>query len=225
MTTVTTKTYATRDSATALLKKMGVDKANYNLFISKTDGDKFVVNVSAAEAWLNPAAEETTVEAPAAEETVTEKPAKKAKGDRDNSKFQGGFRKPTYICGCCGKRTRETGAGESSCDLCAFCYHEAGLENSLSDGNITQEEFDLEHAALVAKYKGGPKVKRPTVAGVARELILAGLSNHEVFVKLQEQFGIGDEKKHYPSWYRCDLKRKGLLEGVVAAKEESGEEF
>jgi hypothetical protein len=29
---------------------------------------------------------------------------------------------PTYICECCGKRTRETGEDEASLHICAACY-------------------------------------------------------------------------------------------------------
>jgi hypothetical protein len=39
-----------------------------------------------------------------------------------------------YRCRCCNKRTRETGDGESSCQLCWDCYDSAGVENECSDG-------------------------------------------------------------------------------------------
>lgn len=39
-----------------------------------------------------------------------------------------------YTCRACGKRTRETGEGESSIELCIRCYDDAGLENNHSDG-------------------------------------------------------------------------------------------
>lgn len=48
---------------------------------------------------------------------------------------------PIYNCGACGRRTRETGHDESSVELCAFCYEEAGLENSYSDGAIERDEY------------------------------------------------------------------------------------
>ena len=40
-----------------------------------------------------------------------------------------------YTCECCGKRTRETGDGESFCQLCAKCYFEGGLVNEHSDND------------------------------------------------------------------------------------------
>lgn len=39
-----------------------------------------------------------------------------------------------YTCASCGEQTRETGDGESSCNLCKQCFHDAGMENSHSDG-------------------------------------------------------------------------------------------
>lgn len=53
-----------------------------------------------------------------------------------------------YTCEECGKKTRETGDGESWVRMCRRCWDLGGLENSLSDGNITQEEFDRYVAAL-----------------------------------------------------------------------------
>lgn len=58
------------------------------------------------------------------------------------------------------------------------------------------------------------KKKVPTVSAVARELILKGLTNDQVFKKLQQKFGknrINEDHAHYPCWYRCELRRKGLL--------------
>lgn len=45
-------------------------------------------------------------------------------------------------CLVCGRNTRETGEGESSLEMCRFCIKENEWENALSDGDITQEEFD-----------------------------------------------------------------------------------
>jgi ribosome-binding protein aMBF1 (putative translation factor) len=46
-----------------------------------------------------------------------------------------------YTCDFCGKRTRETGHGESDLGICADCYLKAGDENAVSDGDMTPEEF------------------------------------------------------------------------------------
>ena len=39
----------------------------------------------------------------------------------------------TYVCGICGKRTRDTGYGEAGNDSCKRCYVESGLENQHND--------------------------------------------------------------------------------------------
>jgi hypothetical protein len=57
-----------------------------------------------------------------------------------------------YTCSCCGKQTRETGLGESSVGLCAYCYEEGEIENDFSDGNTTQEEFDKRIDELKKRY-------------------------------------------------------------------------
>lgn len=49
----TVKTFATRDSATGLLRKMGINKADYNKFISTTADDRFAVAVTLAEKHIN----------------------------------------------------------------------------------------------------------------------------------------------------------------------------
>lgn len=66
------------------------------------------------------------------------------------NKFQ--VRTAVYTCGNCGKKTRETGHGESELELCAYCLREGLLENSLSDGNISQEAFDVEIQKLKVEY-------------------------------------------------------------------------
>jgi len=44
-----------------------------------------------------------------------------------------------YTCLMCGKQTRETGNGESSCKLCSACYDRSGWENHHSDEGHTAE--------------------------------------------------------------------------------------
>lgn len=58
----------------------------------------------------------------------------------------------TYKCNACGKLTRETGLGEEGCGLCAYCFETGGLENMLSDGHITQEQYDEQLADFNKQY-------------------------------------------------------------------------
>lgn len=73
-------------------------------------------------------------------------------------------------------------------------------------------------AAIVARAgrrKTDPVIKRTdgsTVSSLIRQLILAGKSNKECFAEAKRVFGLEDNKKHYPSWYRSELKRSGQLQ-------------
>lgn len=70
-----------------------------------------------------------------------------------NSRFSRNLTgKSTYVCGCCGRQTRDTGLGEQGCELCAFCYEAAGEENAHSDGHITDAQFAERIASLEAQY-------------------------------------------------------------------------
>lgn len=98
----------------------------------------------------------------------------------------------------------------------------------MSDGqyelNVTKAEAFLESLKKpkVAPAKAGRRVddpivektgqpKRGSISHVARELILSGKTNLEVWVLLKETFGLDESKRHYPTWYRAELKRKGLM--------------
>lgn len=140
--------YKTRDSATSMLRKMGVQARDYNFFIETLEDGTFACQVAKAEMHLaslkNPVMAEVGNPAPEAGQPTKAKRA--------------------------GRRT--------------------------TDPVIQAEE---------------PKAKRGGVSTVARELILAGKSNQEVWTILKETFGLDDSKKHYPSWYRCEMKRKGMV--------------
>jgi hypothetical protein len=65
--------------------------------------------------------------------------------------------------------------------------------------------------AKSAKKTAAPKEKKLGISATARQLILDGKSNQEVWEALKQQFNLDDSKKHYPTWYRCEMKRTGLL--------------
>jgi len=48
-----------------------------------------------------------------------------------NSNFQIGS--GCFTCCSCGKKTRETGDGNSDCELCPVCFLASGLGNNLAD--------------------------------------------------------------------------------------------
>ena len=125
---MTTKTYTARDSATSVLRKMGIQVSDYNLFITKV-GDKFECKIGAAAAHL--------------ESLKNPKP--------------------------------------------------------------------VETNAKTTKKTVEPKAKKAGISVTAHELILSGKTNQEVWEVLKQQFNLDDSKKHYPTWYRCEMKRTGLL--------------
>lgn len=125
---VKTLTYATRDSATSALRKLGIQARDYNLFIAKA-GDRFACNLGAAIKHLE------DLKAPKTK--VAKEP--------------------------------------------------------------------------VTKVDAPAKPAREGISATARALIADGKTNAEVWEVLQEQFNLDRSKRHYPTWYRCEMKRTGLL--------------
>lgn len=93
----------------------------------------------------------------------------------------------------------------------------------MSDGqfacHIARAEMHLEslknpkpaETKVVKTARPAAETKRTGISATARALILAGKTNQEVWVELKQQFDLDDSKKHYPTWYRCEMKRKGQL--------------
>lgn len=51
------------------------------------------------------------------------------------------------------------------------------------------------------------------------ELFKAGKSNGEVWAVVAEEYGLGEDKAHYPAWYRSHFRRRGELpKGEARAK-------
>ena len=122
------KIYARRDSATAVLRKMGVNSRDYDLFIEKMTDGRFACQVALAEGHLQNLSAQTKP-----------KPKKKPKAK---------------------------------------------------------------------------KTKRVTISSLCRDMILNGADNATIFKALQDKYGeerFGPDKRHYPAWYRCELRRKGQL--------------
>lgn len=55
-------------------------------------------------------------------------------------------------------------------------------------------------------------VPRRTIAQTVRALVGQGKSNADIWAELQRRFGLGEDKKWYPAWYRASMKRKSKLE-------------
>lgn len=68
---------------------------------------------------------------------------------------------------------------------------------------VTQAERNKATPGLVERLKQAPK----TLSDKIRQLVLQGRSNYEIVLALD----LPAEHKHYPAWYRGELRRKGLL--------------
>ncbi len=135
----------TRDSATSILRKLGVKPRDYNFFISKRDNGQLEVAVEAA--WA---------------------------------------------------------ARAASCDpaWAAAWAAQAHLQ-ALSLPSTPAPKVEPKTAP---DAKGEKKV---SCSAVARDLILAGKTNDEVWVVIAEQFKLDQKKRGYPAWYRFQLRKTG----------------
>lgn len=108
--------------------------------------------------------------------------------------------------------------------------HAQNLESRGAKGKLKTKAAKSPKKARTAppaKPKAAPKdkaekTKPETVSAMARRLILEGFTNPEVYNKLQHHFGverINEDHKHYPAWYRCQLRRKGELPAHLELKE------
>lgn len=147
------KIYSARDSATAALRKLGIQPRDYNLFIGKTEAG-FICELGKAAEHLR-------------------------------SLF------------------RATKPGAKLHD-----HQEKAVEA------VTKQKRAVTTVVKGAGKSSVPNIK-PTgsssISQTARELILDGKTNQEVWAVLKSEFNLDDSKKHYPTWYRCELKRRGIL--------------
>lgn len=148
------KSYARRDSATALLRKMGVDKSAYEFFITPTNG-QFDVDMTKVEKHLS-----------------------------DVKSFN---------------------------DELVTCVVVGSTEASVVHPIPEPEVIVIPKATTKKVAEPTKPAEEMTVSDVARTLILEGKTNKEVWAVIKAQFNLDDSKKSYPSWYRCELKRKGQL--------------
>lgn len=132
------KFYTRRDSATTVLRKLGIKPRDYDFFIGKTPDGQFACHIVAAQKHL-----ESLIEAA---KPAEEKPAFEPKAVKSV--------KPA-------KSPKPVAAAKSS-----------------------------------------------GISAMARSMIADGYSNQEIWEKLKSEFKLDNSKKHYPTWYRCEMKRK-----------------
>lgn len=130
------KILARRDSATAALRKLGINPRDYGAFITTTEDGKFACHIARAEMHLE------SLKTPKTPKVVQVKSGRR--------------------------------------------------------GNDPEVEVPV-------------KASREGISATARALILDGKTNAEVWEVLQTRFSLDRSKRHYPTWYRCEMKRTGLL--------------
>jgi hypothetical protein len=70
---------------------------------------------------------------------------------------------------------------------------------------------NLAKPKAVAKPAPAASTKKTSISATARSLILDGKTNQEVWEIIKSEFNLDDSKKHYPTWYRCEMKRTGMI--------------
>lgn len=108
--------------------------------------------------------------------------------------------------------------GEFHCNVSRALAHKAELDEAAKypvvhvvEGVKIRETLPIKGKIKIVSRSNDVMPRPISVAAFARELILAGRTNEDVFKSLQAKFNLDKSKKHYPSWYRCQLRAKGLL--------------
>ena len=179
---MTTKTFASRDSATSALRKLGIKPADYNQFIAKTTDGKFDCAIDSAKQFIDRKTPSGDGFVDAMAETVQLKDL--AKTDHPIAKAN----KESWPSGKKPKAEKTFGKQ---------------LQAKIKD-IFTEPKAKVQKAPFKS-------ADRRSVSSAARELIVAGKTNEEVWKALQKEFDLPDSKKSYAAWYRADCKRKSLI--------------
>ena len=108
---------------------------------------------------------------------------------------------------------------EVAADRAAVIAERAALKATAGKNGKPEVKAVAEQPAKepkAVKTKKEPKERPLTVASMARDMIVAGNTDEQVFAHLVEEFQITDAKKSYPSWYRSQLVRKGIITKAFA---------
>lgn len=152
------KIYSRRDSATAVLRKAGIDKADYNKYIKVVDGG-------------------FTIEDPRFPPVKEVQPAKVHPNAAKNAKQ-------------------------------IVNAMEAAVKSGKKSSKKPPVKVVYEEVTQPAKaYRVDPN----NITNTIKSLILGGKTNAEIWGIIQPAFNMADDKRHYPAWYRSQMKRKGQL--------------
>lgn len=102
--------------------------------------------------------------------------------------------------------------GKFACHIARAEMHLESLKKAAEKPAKAAKPADKkEKPAKTEKPAKAAKEPKHTVSSVARDLIVAGKTNAEVWEVISKEFNLDDGKKGYPAWYRADCKRKGLI--------------
>lgn len=209
---MTTRTFARRDSATAVLRKLGLRPRDYDLFIKSLDG-KFELSLEAAEAHAR------ALQAQTGAEPDDEAPPKRDGGEREpqalgTPPFDGTLvvdptPMPAPAKPAKAPRPRaEPKVAKPAASPFAGLGHRAPRE---PQAKLPPEARQARAARRAALPKAPSRPAKVTCSSRARELIRAGKTNQEVWDLISVEFKLDDKKRLYPAWYRRELRRKGEL--------------
>lgn len=251
--TALVKTFKNRSSATDVLRAIGINARDYNLFIEPVTADggntMFACKIDLAKSHVG--AVEVQKSAPKKKATKSKLVAAKEAGiltiaETNDAPIERGpwpFPKsPTPVkteeppveridAGARAMQAiqetlhptnvRATGRNGSTVNVPKEVARQAGLhihKNSsfptapkISKDAHKQAQKKAAKGQPVMKSVKEPKEKKATVSSRAREMIIAGASSDEVWKMMQDEFGLGDDKKSYPNWYRRECVKKGLI--------------
>lgn len=124
-----------------------------------------------------------------------------------------------------------TGEQKEAAEVKAMIVEEAVEEQSAPKPRKAAKPVKADPKTGKAKAKAAPKntaskAKAPTrkdgkppVSQRCLELFKAGKSNGEVWAVVAAEYGLGEDKAHYPAWYRSHFRRRGELpKGEVRTK-------
>jgi hypothetical protein len=186
---MTKRIVSRRDSATTILRKMGINSRDYDVFIKNIDG-QFEVNVALAESHL------IGLKQQAAVSKVPTKKIVKVPSTKEPVATSSEIQKVSEKVVPASKKTIAS----------PFPIE------SLTKGAIAVDTKSGSASMPKTKSNGAVKIAYAgeSMSEFSRKLILAGHSNAEVWVAIKDQFNMDYEKQRgYPAWYRHKLRKQG----------------
>lgn len=192
---MTVKTYARRDSATSVLRKLNIKPRDYDLFIKQVPHTlaggqpSYSLDLEAAKAHHGALQDQSKIKRI---ETI------QGLATAEKSPVIGSLVETLAQVSDLADRTAEEAAAA------------AKLKKSVN--KLTRSVIEKAKSTSTK----APKASKPTepkesISSVMRQLIIDGKTNQEVWDACKTRFALDDKKRGYPAWYRTELKNKGQL--------------